>query len=154
MDFSTLALMPSPSNHIADSKAHMNGPEALFTSTLRSSFNGQESDWEVNGKENQQVCGSTTLIIYSPDYLLDYNLQIETGFRNRAYRVTGIVTGSLYYDWKWTDASKIHRQITTFYNYENKNDQWRGTNPNGNIQYFDNDGNVVKLYLEKKNENS
>ena len=87
-----------------------------------------------------------SMFMDSPNSLLYTYHQIGTGAENRAYPVTGTVTGSLYYEWKWTDASKTLRQITTFYNYEYKNDQWRGTDPTGNIQYFDNDGNEVKLY--------
>ena len=44
--------MPSPSSHISDSIAKMNGMEALFRPPHRFSFNGQERDDEVSGEGN------------------------------------------------------------------------------------------------------
>ena len=44
--------MPSPSSHISDSIAKMNGMEALFRPPHRFSFNGQERDDEVIGEGN------------------------------------------------------------------------------------------------------
>jgi RHS repeat-associated protein len=43
--------------HISNSKAKINGPEALFTSSRRFTVNGKESDSEVKGEGNQQDYG-------------------------------------------------------------------------------------------------